>query len=36
MVVPVLGSVMVLQTIRVFVRQIGQYYFPDADKSRDG
>ncbi|MCY3829290.1 MAG: TRAP transporter small permease [Rhodospirillaceae bacterium] len=36
MVVPVLGSVMVLQTIRVFVRQIGRYYFPDADKSRDG
>ncbi len=31
MVVPVLGSVMTLQVIRVFVRQIGQYYFPDQD-----
>ncbi len=31
MVVPVLGSVMVLQALRVFVRQIGQYYFPDRD-----
>ena len=31
MVVPVLGSVMALQSIRVFVRQIGQYYFPKRD-----
>ncbi|MYF07832.1 MAG: TRAP transporter small permease [Rhodospirillaceae bacterium] len=25
------GSVMVLQFIRVFVRQVGQYYFPERD-----
>ncbi len=31
MVVPVLGSVMALQSIRVFVRQVGQYYFPKRD-----
>ena len=31
MVVPVVGSVMVLQSVRVFIRQIGQYYFPDGD-----
>ena len=30
-VVPVLGSVMALQAVRVFVRQIGQYYFPGRD-----
>ncbi len=31
MVVPVIGSVMVLQFLRVFIKQIGQYYFADRD-----
>ena len=29
-VVPVVGSIMVLQCIRVFVRQVRRYYFPET------
>ena len=35
-VVPIVGSIIVLQCVRVFVRQVRQYYFPDALEQRQG
>ncbi len=36
MVVPIVGSVMFLQIVRVFIRQIGEFYFQDREPTRNG
>lgn len=35
-VVPIVGSIIVLQCIRVFVRQVKRYYFPETLEQQQG